>query len=122
MSGVERCALPISDSSKPGTSVAVFDMNTKKQLAAIGFQGANAPGSGLAIDEVSGLFFVTIGDNNAVGVGSLETLKPLGFFKAKGCPYAVKVDTARGLGFVSNASDGWLTVFDLKELKKVLGM
>lgn len=110
----------ITSSSKPGTSMAVFDFDSKKSVGTIGFEGVNAPGSGVAIDEQNGLAFVVISDQNAVGVASLETLKPLGFIKTGGCPYAVKIDANRGKGYVTNSGDGTLTIFDIKNLLEAL--
>lgn len=110
----------ITDSNQGGSSVAVFDMDTKKLLARIGFEGATTPGTGLAIDEESGLLFVVIADQNAVAVATLEDHKPLGFFKTGACPYAVKVDTKLRKGYVTNTGNGTLTIFDLKELKDTL--
>jgi hypothetical protein len=112
----------VTDSSAPGTSAAVFDWATKEKLGTIGFEGANTPGSGLAIDEESGLLFVVLSEQNAVGVASLKDLKPLAFFKTGPCPYAVKLDTKRNKGFVTNTADGTLTIFDLAELKSMIGM
>lgn len=110
----------VTDSSEPGTSAAVFDFVTRKPLGTLGFQGANSPGSGLAIDDESGLLFVVISDLNAVGVASLKTLKPLGFFKVGGCPYGVRIDGQRKKGYVTNSGDRMLTVFNLKELSSVV--
>jgi len=67
------------------------------------------------------LFFVVIADQNGIGVGSLESMKPLGYFKVGVCPYGVRLDSARGKGYVTNSGDNTLTVFDIKEAQKVLG-
>jgi DNA-binding beta-propeller fold protein YncE len=109
-----------TDSSQPGTSVAAFDLATHELLKRIGFQGANAPGSGLAIDEEAGLLFVAIQDHNAVGVASIETLEPLAFFKVGGCPYGVELDVTRGRGFVTNTGDGSVSMFDLEKVRETL--
>lgn len=110
----------ITDSNQGGSSIAVFDSETKKLVGKIGFEGANTPGTGLAVDEEAGLIFVVIADQGAVGVASLETLKPLGFFKTGACPYAVKLDAKQGKGYVTNTGDGTLTIFDLEALKTTL--
>lgn len=110
----------VTDSSAPGTSAAVFDFLTRKPLGTLEFVGAHSPGSGLAINDESGLLFVVISDLNSVGVASLKTLKPLGFFKVGGCPYGVRIDGKRNKGYVTNSGDGTLTVFDLKELSSVV--
>lgn len=112
----KKYKLFITDSNQGGSSVALFDMDSKNLLSRIGFEGANTPGTGLAIDEESGLLFVIISDQNAVGVASLESHKPLAFFKTGACPYAVKVDTKLGKGYVTNTGDGTLTIFNLDEL------
>ncbi len=111
----------ITDSNKPGTVTAIYDKSSKKSLAVLSFQGTNAPGTGLALDEEAGLFFVVIADQNLLGVGSLETMKPLGYFTVGVCPYAVRVDAARGKGYVTNSGDSTLTVFDLKEIRTATG-
>jgi DNA-binding beta-propeller fold protein YncE len=111
----------ITDSNQGGSSVAVFDLDSKKLLDRISFEGANTPGTGLAIDEEAGLIFVVVSDQGAIGVATLDTHKPLGFFKVGACPYAVKLDTQRGKGYVTNTGDGTLSVFDLNKLKETLG-
>lgn len=110
----------VTSANQAGSSLAVYNLSDKKLQGRIGFEGANTPGTVLAIDEDSGLVFVVLGDQNAVGVASLETLKPLGFFKTGGCPYAVRVDSQAGKGYVSNSGDGTLTIFDLDALKTTL--
>jgi len=111
----------VTDASKPGSGVVIYDSNTKKPLTDFGFQGLNAPGTGIAIDEESGVFYVVIADQNGIGVGSLESMKPLGFFKVGECPYAVRLDAKRGKGYVTNSRDNTLSVFDLKEVRAVTG-
>lgn len=110
----------LTDSNQGGSSVAVFDFGSKKLLDRISFEGANTPGTGLAVDEESGLLFVVISDQSAVAVASLENHKPLAFFKTGACPYAVRVDRKQGKGYVTNTGDGTLTIFDLKELEAAL--
>lgn len=110
----------VTSANTPGSSMAVFDLTSYKNLGTIGFNGANTPGTSIAIDDNSGLAFVVISDQNAIGVASLTTLKPLGFFKTGGCPYAVRLDSQRGKGYVTNSGDGSLTTFDLKNLESAL--
>ena len=112
--------LAITDSSDPGSSIKIFDLGSKKLLDTVSFPGINTPGGGLAIDEDDGLLFVTILDANSVGVASLQTHKPLGLFKVGNCPYAVRVDSQRDRGFVTNTADATLTQFDLGALKAAL--
>ncbi|HEV2412242.1 MAG TPA: hypothetical protein VGS28_00350 [Candidatus Saccharimonadales bacterium] len=110
----------VTSANAPGSSMTVFDLATKKNLGTIGFNGANTPGTSVAIDDATGLAFVVISDQDAIGVASLNTLKPLGYFKTGGCPYAVRLDSQRGKGYVTNSGDGTLTVFDLKDLESAL--
>lgn len=107
----------VTSANAPGSSMTVFDLSSQKSLATIGFNGANTPGTSVTIDDTTGLAFVVISDQNAIGLASLHTLRPLGYFKTGGCPYAVRLDVQRGKGYVTNSGDGSLTEFDLKNLE-----
>ena len=106
----------LTDSSQPGTAVAIFDLKTKKQLSAFGFSSLNAPGTGLALDEDSGLAFVVVADKNAIGLFDIEAMQPVGYFTVGTCPYGIRLDPERGKGYVTNSGDNTLTVFAIKEV------
>ena len=113
--------LMITDANKDGDSAAFYDLTSHKMLGTVGFAGLGTPGTGLAVDDADGLLFVILQDRNALAVASLKTMKPLGYFTAGGCPYAVRIDSQRGLGYVTDTGPGALTEFRLSDLKKALG-
>lgn len=109
----------ITDANTAGNSAAFYDLNSHQKLGDVGFRGLGTPGTGLEVDDADGLLFVIMGDKNALAIASLKTMKPLGYFKVGPCPYAVRVDEQRSLGFVTNTGDGSLTKFDLKQLTAI---
>lgn len=117
----EEQNLAVTDASSGGASLSLFDWNARRLSQSIGFEGANSPGTVLAIDQTSGLLFVIVSDNNAVGVVSLKDRKPIGYFKVGACPYAVRLDETRGKGYVTNTGDKTITMFDLAALRAKLG-
>lgn len=116
----EEQNIAVTDASSGGASLSLFDWRTRQLTQSLGFEGANSPGTVLAIDQTSGLLFVIISDQNAVGVVSLEDRKPVGYFKVGACPYAVRLDETRGKGYITNTGDKTLTVFDLASLRQKL--
>lgn len=79
------------------------------------------PAWGIAVDETNRLIYAVIGDSRHIGVADMDTLKPLAMIEVDECPWAVKLDVGRGLGFVSTVTNSTVNVFDLNKVKQAVG-
>jgi DNA-binding beta-propeller fold protein YncE len=79
------------------------------------------PAWGIAVDEVNRLIYAVIGDSRQIGVADMDTLKPLALIETDECPWAVKLDVERGLGFITTVTKSTLNVFDLNKVKQAVG-
>ena len=105
----------ISD-SKTITSITVVDVDSQKMIQSVGFTQTPSPTWGMAVDETNGLLYAALPNSNAVGVMDIKSLKPLALIPVDECPYAVRLDTERGLGFTANQVNATVSVFDLKKV------
>jgi hypothetical protein len=55
-----------------------------------------------------------------VGVADARTLAPLALVPVDPCPFAVRLDTRRRLGFSTSVSGGKLSVIDLEHVEAAL--
>lgn len=109
-----------TSSSTPGTSAAAFDLTTHAAVGTMSFNELNAPGSSVTVDEEAGLLYIVVADRDALAIANADTLQPLGYFKTGTCPYGVRLDIPRGLGYVSNSGSHSLTMFDLKKVRSAV--
>lgn len=106
----------------PADAIRIIDIDSGVPRGVIPpFPGASGRQAfGIAIDEMRRLLYATIGDSNMIGVADIDTMKPLGTFQAADCGWAIKLDPMRGLGFVTGATDGTLSIFSLNEVEAAL--
>ena len=103
-------------------NVHVVDVETGEIVGRVpSFTNPRLPVWGIAVDESSQLLYVTLGDSRHVGVADLGTLQPLALIEVDDCPWAIKLDTVRGLGFVTGVTNGTLNVIDLRKVEEALG-
>lgn len=98
--------------------VLAFDASTGARLGAF-FLGS--PAWGMQVDDATGLFYAALPDLGAVGVADARTLEPLALIPVDACPFAVRLDTVRRLGFSTSMSTSRLSVFDLQRVEQALG-
>ena len=115
------CATKLAFSEHP-FNVHVIDVKTGELMGRIApFISLGLPVWGVAVDEPSQLLYVTLGDSRHVGAADLDTLQPVALIEVDDCPWAIKLDTARGMGFVTGVTNGTLSVIDLKKVEEALG-
>jgi DNA-binding beta-propeller fold protein YncE len=110
----------ISDSQMT-SAITAIDPDTEKLIGKVAFSKKSTPAWGMQVDEASNLLFAALPNANAVGILDVKTLEPLGLLPVGTCPYAVRLDTARGKGYTTNQVDGTLSVFDLEKVRKAVG-
>lgn len=113
-SRARRLFVPGRNAGAPNT-IRALDADTHAFIGEIGaFAGAGHQAFGLTVDERRGLLYATVGDSNLVGVADIQTLQPLGVFEVDTCPWGVRLDPARGRGYVTSPARGTVGVFDLE--------
>lgn len=105
----------ISD-TQTGSSITAIDAKTQKVLGKIAFSQKNLPAWGMQVDDTNGLLYAALPNGNAVGVADISSLKPLGLITVDECPYAVKLDLERGMGYTTNQVPHTMSMFDLKKV------
>lgn len=100
----------------PKEGINVIDAEKETIVNTFDFARQGSPPTSLAIDESRGLLFVVRTDFDAVEILDLKTGQTRGSIAVDDCPYAVRLDTKRGLGFVSSSAKATLTVFNLDQL------
>ncbi len=98
--------------------VVAIDGGTHARVGTLWF---GSPAWGMQVDDASGLLFAALPDLHAVGIADARTLQPLALVPVDTCPFAVRLDTLRRLGFSTSMSKGTLTVFDLNRVVAALG-
>jgi hypothetical protein len=102
--------------------VSVSNVDAKQVVGAVTLDpGQNVAAWGMQVDEESGLFFAAILSQDKIGIADVNTLMTLGYIPTGKCPYAVRLDTVRKLGIVTNQYDNSVTVFDLAAVRSALG-
>lgn len=109
----------VSD-TRPQSSVTVVNADTWKEVGKLSFSNTTLPVWGMQVDDATGLLYAAMPQANAVGVADIKTLKPLGLVPVDTCPYAVRLDFDRGLGFTTSMVNNTLSIFDLKKVRSLL--
>jgi DNA-binding beta-propeller fold protein YncE len=98
--------------------VIAFDASSSARLGAFSL---GTPAWGMQVDDATGLLYAALPDQGAIGVVDARTLQPLALIPVDACPFAVRVDTVRRLGFSTSMSTSRLSVFDLERVEAALG-
>jgi DNA-binding beta-propeller fold protein YncE len=98
--------------------VLAFDASTGARLGAVSL---GTPSWGMQVDDATGLLYAALPDQAAIGVVDAHSLQPLALIPVDACPFAVRVDTVRRLGFSTSMSTSRLSVFDLERVEAALG-
>lgn len=101
--------------------VAIVDVDTRERVGTIAFGQGAASAWGMQVDDASGLLYVALPNADAIGVADARTGEPLALVPVGECPYAVRLDVARGLGFSTGMVDSDLTVIDLRAVEEAVG-
>lgn len=109
----------ISDTQQT-SSVTAVNVDTRKIEGRIRFTQSSAPAWGMQVDDQNGLLYVALPNADAVGIAEVSSLKPVGIVKVDTCPYAVRLDTQRGLAVTANQVNATASVFKLSEVKSQL--
>jgi DNA-binding beta-propeller fold protein YncE len=86
----------------------------------LGAFGLGTPAWGMQVDDASGLLYAALPGQGAIGVVDALTLQPLALIPVDGCPFAVRLDTVRRLGFSTSMSTSRLSIFDLERVEAAL--
>ncbi len=79
------------------------------------------PWGGFGLDDARGLLYAAVANSNLVAVIDVDSSTTLGVFEVDACPWAVALDVARDVGYVSSNGSAFLTVFKLSAVMKALG-
>lgn len=106
----------VTDGSR--NAVVALDAETH---APVGIARFGSPAWGMQVDEASGLLYAALPNQNAIGVADAATGTPLALVPVDACPFAVRLDTVRRLGFSTAMAENKLTRFDLTKVEAALG-
>jgi DNA-binding beta-propeller fold protein YncE len=137
-SGAAAGSLRTTDSASPNANMNAFSRRLRRLFVSDGARGGavavdvdtgasagvirfGAPAWGMQVDEATGLLYAALPGLDAIGVADAASAAPLGLIPVDGCPFAVRLDTARRLGFSTSMSQGRLTRFDLGRVEAALG-
>lgn len=116
----ESRRLFVSD-TKATHVVTMVDVDTRERVGTISFGQGAASAWGMQVDDTSGLLYVALPNADAIGVADATTGAPLALVPVGECPYAVRLDTTRGLGYSTGMVEDDLTVIDLRAVEAALG-
>lgn len=106
----------ISDYSENPYSILVYDVDARQTVKKLTFKDAPNAVWGMQVDEDAGLLYAAIPNADSIGVVDIATLTELGSFKVDECPYAVRLDTKRGLGYSTGSVNATLSIFSLEDV------
>lgn len=101
--------------------VTMVDVDTRERVGTISFGQGAASAWGMQVDDASGLLYVALPNADAIGVADAATGAPLALVPVGECPYAVRLDVARGVGYSTGMVDNDLTVIDLRAVEEAVG-
>lgn len=109
-----------------GSTIVALDAETGAIVGEVGtFMPASSratrPWGGFGLDDANGLLYAAMANSNDVAVVDLQTMRPLALFEVDACPWAIALDTARGVGYASSNQAAALSVFDLAKVMRALG-
>lgn len=110
----------VSDTQQT-SAVTVVNVDTQKIVGHIGWSQTSWPAWGMEVDDANGLLYAALPNGNVVGVADVKSLKPLATIPVDECPYAVRLDTAKGKGYTTGQVNATLSIFDLATVKAALG-
>jgi len=118
-SGVSQATTgqPNQPTQPPQPGIDVFSADNYQLLGKIPME---AIPWGITVDDSTHLIYAALPDDNAVGIANIDTLKTLGYFSTGSgtCPFAVRLDATRNLGFTSNTGNNTLGVFSVAQVDK----
>lgn len=109
-----------------GNTIVAVDVDTGSIVGEVGTftpasPTATRPWGGFGLDEANGLLYAAMGNTNNVAVVDIAAMKPVALFEVAACPWAVALDTTRGVGYVSSNQAAALTTFDLAKVMRAIG-
>jgi DNA-binding beta-propeller fold protein YncE len=119
---LQRLYVPNRDGASPET-IRVLSAETKALVGKIGpfLQNAGHQAFSIAVDDKKGMLYAALGDSDLVGVADAQSLRPLAVFSAVDCTWAVKLDEARRMGYVTGVTGGAVAAFSLDEVAAAVG-